>query len=272
MTRSRTIRFVLALAAVALLAAGCASDGDDGSEEGSADTAAEATTTTADTTAEFCEASETINLRVTEGPDLDFATATEAEIGAAFVALLDGLSADIETLAASAPDEIAGDVTTITETIDEAVTAEDPSGLESEEFDAATTAVFETSTETCEWTPADVTGVDHAFEGLPATLAPGLTAVTFSNDGEEAHEMVVFTKGDGVTESFDDLLALPEEEVGDKVVPVGGVSPIEPGTNDTALFDLEAGEYMAICFLPVGGGEDGPPHFLEGMKSEFTVE
>jgi hypothetical protein len=117
-----------------------------------------------------------------------------------------------------------------------------------------------------------VTGVDYAFEGLTATMPTGLTAVTFTNGGEEAHEMVVFAKAEGTEETFDELLQLPEEEVGDKVVPVGGIPPIEPGSEETALLDLEAGEYMAICFLPVGGGEEGPPHFLEGMKAEFTVE
>ncbi len=271
MLRSRILlRLALAAGVVGLIAAGCGSD--DGGEESSAATSAETTTTTVDTTAEFCEASETINLRVTEGPDIDFETATEAEIGAAFVDLLGGLSADLETLATSAPDEIADDVATINDTVDEAVAAEDSDLLLGEDFQAATDALFETSTETCEWTPAAVTGVDYAFQGVPDSLPSGVTAVTFTNDGGEAHEMVVFAKSDGVTESFDDLLALPEEEVGDKVVPVGGVSPIEAGTSDTALFDLDPGEYMAICFLPVGGGEDGPPHFLEGMKTEFTVE
>lgn len=272
MPRSRIfLRLALAAAVVALLAAGCSSDDGDG-EDATATTAAEATTTTADTTAEFCEASETINLRVTEGPDVDFSTATEEEIGAAFVELLGGLSADFETLNATAPDEISDEVTTLTETVDAAVASGDASGLGSEDFDAAGTAFFETSTETCGWTPAPVSGIDYAFEGIPATVPGGLTALTFTNDGSEPHEMVLFAKGEGVTESFDDLLALPEEEVGDKVVPIGGISPIEAGDSDTGLVDLEPGEYMAICFLPVGGGEEGPPHFLEGMKSEFTVE
>lgn len=271
MPRSRILlRLALAAGVVGLLAAGCGSD--DGGEESSADTTAEATTTTADTTAEFCDASETINLAATAGPDIDFETATEEEIGAAFVELLEGLSADFETLTATAPDEAADDVAAFSEGVDEAIAAEDPSLFEDEEFQASADAVFATSTETCEWTPAAVSGIDYAFEGIPATVAGGLTAITFTNAGDEPHEMVLFAKGEGVTESFDDLLALPEEEVGDKVVPVGGVSPIEAGDSDTALVDLEPGEYMAICFLPVGGGDEGPPHFLEGMKSEFTVE
>lgn len=271
MPRSRILlRLTLAVGVVGLLAAGCSSD--DSGEESSADSTAEATTTTADTTAEFCEASETVNLRVTEGPDVDFETATDEEIATASLALLEELTSDIDTLAATAPDDIATDATTITEMVDQAIADGDPSGLEDEEFQSATNALFATSTETCGWTPADVTGIDYAFEGISATMPAGLTAVAFTNGGEELHEMVVFAKSEGVTETFDELLELPEDEVGDKVTPVGGIPPIEPGTEETALLDLEAGEYMAICFLPVGGGEDGPPHFLEGMKTEFTVE
>jgi hypothetical protein len=40
----------------------------------------------------------------------------------------------------------------------------------------------------------------------------------------------------------------------------------------TVLAELEGGEYAMLCFVPVGGAEDGEPHFLHGMKQEFTVE
>jgi hypothetical protein len=36
--------------------------------------------------------------------------------------------------------------------------------------------------------------------------------------------------------------------------------------------ELEPGEYVMVCFVSVGGAEDGPPHFTQGMKYEFTVE
>ena len=32
------------------------------------------------------------------------------------------------------------------------------------------------------------------------------------------------------------------------------------------------GEYAMVCFIPVGGAEDGPPHFTQGMVQEFIVE
>ena len=39
----------------------------------------------------------------------------------------------------------------------------------------------------------------------------------FTNEGAEDHELAIARKNDGVTESFDELLALPEEEAMTKV-------------------------------------------------------
>jgi hypothetical protein len=37
------------------------------------------------------------------------------------------------------------------------------------------------------------------------------------------------------------------------------------------MLDLEPGRYAAVCFIPIGGGEDGPPHFTGGMVAELEV-
>jgi hypothetical protein len=36
------------------------------------------------------------------------------------------------------------------------------------------------------------------------------------------------------------------------------------------VFQAEAGEYIALCFVPVEG--NGQPHFVEGQRAEFMVE
>ena len=48
-----------------------------------------------------------------------------------------------------------------------------------------------------------------------------------------------------------------------------------PGSTDYVVADLEPGNYVVLCFLPVGmkamdgPPPDGPPHFMEGMVAEL---
>jgi plastocyanin len=140
-----------------------------------------------------------------------------------------------------------------------------------------------------------VKGVDYAFQGLPKTVKAG-TTFTFANGStKESHEMVLFKLPAGEKRSLQELLALPEDEVG-KVTgaPVGvAVAPTPGGDGqvvDGKLEAAEAGRYIALCGLPVGGDPKaveeamksdgpppddpnaGPPHFTKGMIQEITVE
>lgn len=127
----------------------------------------------------------------------------------------------------------------------------------------------------CDYEKVEVTGVDYAFEDVPETIPAGTTSFAFTNAAEtEEHEMIVFRKADGVTETFEDLLQLGEEESADKLQFVtAAFAP--PGEEGSTLAELEAGDYAMVCFIPVGGGEfDGTSrtHLDEGMIQEFTVE
>lgn len=149
----------------------------------------------------------------------------------------------------------------------------DQSALSDPGFVAGTEALGDAVYEDCETVEqVEITGVDFGFEDTPSELSAGRTALRFTNGSEagEAHELVLMRKADGTTESLEELLALPEEEGMAKLAPAGVVFVDEPGATATTLLDLEAGEYVAICFIPTGG-EDGPPHFMEGMTAEFTV-
>jgi hypothetical protein len=148
-----------------------------------------------------------------------------------------------------------------------------------------------------------VTAHDYYFEGLPSSVPAG-TSLTLTNAGSEVHELLVVRKNDGVTESFDELLALPPEE-GLQKVTVAGILFAAPGESAvmgmdatgapspmTAITVAQEGEYIAICAIPQGttelpdfsaqapppsgapaasGEPQGPPHFLLGMKQAFTV-
>jgi uncharacterized cupredoxin-like copper-binding protein len=128
-----------------------------------------------------------------------------------------------------------------------------------------------------------VTAVEYAFQGAPATAAAG-TQFGMKNGGKELHELVLVRKNDGVTESWDALLQLPEDQALSKVTMVGQVMA-EPGKDAEGTVTADkAGEYLMICFVPVGmtalpSGEPDPsaeppagePHFVKGMLHELTV-
>lgn len=135
---------------------------------------------------------------------------------------------------------------------------------------------------------ADITvsAMEYRFEGMPATVESG-TVLGLRNDGRELHEMAIYRRNDDVTQSFEDILALPPDE-GITLVTEAGVVFAAPGevAADTVTVS-EPGDYVMLCFVPVGmtelpsqdpnvspGGTppaDGPPHFTQGMIHTFTV-
>jgi len=215
---------------------------------------------------EFCGAVAEFNSAVPE-VELD-ETSTPEDI----MATGEQLAPTFATIAENAPDDLADTASELNAAI-QALTKGD-----AEAFNADST--FETYTEflggaikACEFETVDVTGVDYAFDGVPETIEAGTVAFDFTNatEADEEHEMIILKKADGVTLSFEDILALPEEEAMEKGQFVGAAFA-PPGEKGLALADLEPGSYAMVCFIPVGGGEEGPPHFTQGMLQEFSVE
>jgi hypothetical protein len=158
------------------------------------------------------------------------------------------------------------------------------SALEDSTFTGALAEVEGFVVDDCGYEQVDVTMQDYAFSGMPAEVEKGKVAVSLTNEGTELHEFAVFRlKGDA---TLDDILALPadasEEDQSELVTPVRGAGFAFPGGSDTAFFNLKkTGDYVALCFIPVGTTPDtiqgegeggtGPPHFMEGMAAEFEV-
>lgn len=116
----------------------------------------------------------------------------------------------------------------------------------------------------------EIAGVDFAFEGVPDEVASGSTAFAFSNEGESAHEMIVFQLQEGKT--AEDVLELEGEDdpAAAEVVAgeVGGTFGT-PGSQTTYVnAEVEPGTYALICFIPGPGGES---HAELGMRATFTV-
>jgi hypothetical protein len=250
---------VTALAALLALGVAACGDDDSGGDEASPEAAGATTTSTADGLApEACDAYVQLGTAVNNAPEGPEAGAyIESEILPV-----------VETLEANSNEEIADQVTTLVDIATASV--DDPSQFEDPAGQQAFSEIGAVVNESCGFQTADVTGVEYEFQGIPESLEAGPTSFSFTNGGTEEHEMVMFRKADGETRSFDELLALPEEEAGDAVVfATATFSPI--GETTYAVADLEPGSYATVCFIPVGGAEDGPPHFTRGMIAEFEV-
>ena len=120
-----------------------------------------------------------------------------------------------------------------------------------------------------EATRVDVTASEYTFE-LDEQVPAGKTSFVMTNAGEEAHFLALSRIADGHT--LEEALSFegdPEE--------AGLVTNAEydsglaaPGGEDEEVVtvELEAGNWVALCFLP---GPDGTPHAFSGMAVPFTV-
>lgn len=192
-----------------------------------------------------------------------------AEVAAAMVGDPATLGGAVEVLAGALPADLADAGTDLAQ-----AAAGGEEALGSPEFTAAWTAVGGAAFEDCDADARlDVTGVDYGFEGLPATVDAGRAAIRFTNGttSGEMHELVLMRRNEGTTESVEELMALGQDEVMAKLTMVGVAFADAADAESVLLTDLEAGGYIAICMIPVGGGETGDPHAAHGMVAEFEV-
>ena len=104
----------------------------------------------------------------------------------------------------------------------------------------------------------DVGGVEYAFTRLPTSVPAG-TTLTFTNEGAEIHEIVVNRLADGVTETFEELMALNDSGVdlaAEGYIDADFGDPMllaVPGQTAEGSITLEQeGRYVALCFIPSG--------------------
>jgi hypothetical protein len=265
---------VAALAIATLVAAGCGDDDDTASTDPANEADSAGTGGGSDDEA-YCAA--TLAVETAPEPDIDFPTATEEEITAGMQDWVDQtLRPLVEDVVATAPDEIGADVDVMTQALDQ-VAAGDPSAFDAPEVVEASNRVHAFDLDTCGWTSQSVEASEYSFAGLPDEMPAGTTSFEFSSVGDQVHELILVRRNDGVTETAEELLALPEDEAMAKMTMLGSPAFAPPGSSDYKVVDLEPGDYIAVCFIPMGMTSvdgpppDGPPHFTQGMVAEFTV-
>jgi hypothetical protein len=273
-------RALLALTAVALLAAGCGGDDDEGSVPTSGNTPTTPSTeavadpAAADTTA-YC----TAEAARESAPVADTSeAASDEEVATILRTWATETQPLVAAVVAAAPEEVAADVQTLSGAIDGLATSGDPNALTAPEVLTATEAVHTYDLENCDWASLVVVATDYAYGGITPEVAAGVTSFELENQGSEPHELRIFRRADGVTTGAEQLLALPEDQLAAQAPEVGGGTYATPGGSSHFVADLQAGSYFAACFVPVGSNDqstppaaDAPHHFDEGMVVEFTV-
>ncbi|MEO7042173.1 MAG: hypothetical protein ABI035_07930 [Gemmatimonadaceae bacterium] len=108
---------------------------------------------------------------------------------------------------------------------------------------------------------------DFAFDG-PKQIPAGLTTINMINDGPNLHhvEMIRLDSGKTIAD-LEKQLSLPSAPPAWAVF-TGGPNAVDPGKTSSATIDLQPGNYVMLCFVPIPGGV---PHFAKGMIMPVTV-
>ncbi len=113
------------------------------------------------------------------------------------------------------------------------------------------------------------TATDDVFTG-PDSIVPGMTQLTFVNNGANMHQLLLARFDEGKT--LDSLMAAMQANPNDDpawIHWVGGAGVIAPGMRETSTQDLEPGSYAMLCFVTSPG--DSMPHVARGMVKQVTV-
>lgn len=228
--------------------------------------------------AAYCDASYNLESYFAQDPDVDFENASPEAIAAALKTYLQGAKPLIDAAVPLVPAEIKEPIDVQVRAFNQALAGADPEQVfETPEVKAAEAKSHAFDLENCGWGKVEVSTVDYSFQGLPSEVKAGRTSFDLENKGKEMHEIILLAKNPGVTESFDQLLALPQEQAMTKVRPLASAFAA-PGDDDYVVTNLTAGTYLAVCFIPQGltseesrPAPDAKPHFLLGMKKEITV-
>ncbi len=276
-TRRRRQRATLALsglALTALLAVGCSSDDD-------ADASADTSTTVHDAAHDDGGSTDGggTDSGGTDGAPLEGEAMSEescdhfATLSASMVTGdASGAGDALEQFPSTLPIDLQSQGSSVVEAFSAAFEG-DPEAMSSREFEISFDSVGSAMWSGCEAASrVDVKGIDYGFEGLPAEVPAGTMALRFTNGSTtEPHELIVVERPSGNTTPIEDIAKMSPDQVMTDFPMVGLVFVESPDTAATSFIDLPAGSYIAICTIPVGGGESGDPHASHGMIAELEA-
>lgn len=257
-SRRRGVGWVAPALALSVLLGAC---GDDAGTTAASQPKAEV--------GDYC--AKTLAIETYPEPDIDFQSASPEEVATGIRAYAAKLVPLAEQAQSAAPAEVRKDIDVLVGAVRQvAQTGDFESSFEAPPVKEAETRAHGFDLKSCKWARVDVSGADYSYSGVPKTMKAGPVSFEFSNAGAEPHELALLKVNDGVKESIEQIVALPEAQGKAKVTKVAGTFAA-PGKGDYAVANLKPGRYGFACFVPVGGGKDGPPHVTKGMYAEFEV-
>ncbi|HUQ19039.1 MAG TPA: hypothetical protein VM099_05445 [Gemmatimonadaceae bacterium] len=117
---------------------------------------------------------------------------------------------------------------------------------------------------------ATMTLADYNFT-MSTPLKSGQNVIRVENGADQPHEVVLVKLGPGKTmKDFQAWLPVSNKGAPPPGMPMGGVVGLSKGQHATFNANLDAGDYVLVCFLE--DAKDGKPHFLHGMVQEFKIQ
>ena len=184
----------------------------------------------------------------------------------------EAMAAALDEMSATIPERWAEQAATVVEGFTAAFDGDD-TAMQNATFVTALGYVSGFYVDSCDLdTKLEVTGEDYAFTGIPAEVAAGRVGLRLVNvsASSEPHELVILRRPDGDARTSADIAALDPETLFADYEMVGVAFAEVPAAMMSIVVDLEPGEYVAICNLPVGGDETST-HAHEGMVVAFTA-
>ena len=173
------------------------------------------------------------------------------------------------------PDQIRPDVEKLLAVARQGAATGDPGTLSSPDLKNSDRNIDQYMLQQCGYESVQVTATDHAYLGLPGTIPAGTVGITLSDQGADAHQVLLLRANDGVTRPFAEILNLPPEQQAQAATAIGSAEA-DPGETSTVFLRLTPGRYGAADFVTQGttrlvAPASGPAHYSLGMQGEFTV-
>ena len=148
----------------------------------------------------------------------------------------------------------------------------DPGTYVALDLEARGSAEFEVTGDASSEEPTAAATIEAKEYSFTATnLKEGRGEVLFENTGKEPHIIAGAPLKPGAT--IEDVKKFFETEKGAPPIDDAAgldTAVLDGGRKQVVEFDLKAGKYALICFVPDRAG--GPPHAAKGMISEVEVE